>query len=515
MHRRWGRETGSRRVSRCAWFVLAAACTATSTERAPEVVAAGPEAIAVSPGAADASVTELSWADWARAHTHDVWLEYSLDDAPLGWYLDRWRVEPAERPTTLVVERETRVRAYFANELSQTRLRAVARFDLEQRGRLTSFEHFVDQDGVESTKVLRVADGRWRVFVGDENGRVEREGPSGEVDDLLDSIRAYFDWIEHAPAVGERRTYAWLDLHEPILRPTTTAEYLERLEGDPSVSHRLRVEELGLVGECDLDAAGQIVRGVGPAGVRVERCGPEIAERRLEDPPEFDRLSQLPVDVDFGESDDVDRLVLEFSQLGGAVWPETARQRVLLVGEDRVVVQTRRGVEEPPRELSTEERERYTRCDHRFDCDAPAIRRLATRAVAGKSTPRSRIRALLDATRRELTGSGAANASRASAVLERGRGDCTEFTLLFIAPARANGLPARELAGIVWTGPGSRAFGWHAWAAVHDGQRWVEVDPVFGQLPVDATHVATELDFGSGAPVPLLSNLVVRVLRFD
>lgn len=74
-------------------------------------------------------------------------------------------------------------------------------------------------------------------------------------------------------------------------------------------------------------------------------------------------------------------------------------------------------------------------------------------------------------------------------VLARQEGDCTEHALLFVSLARAAGIPAREVVGVVYRGDDDRRFGWHAWAEVVIDGRWVPVDPMHGQVPVDATHI--------------------------
>ena len=57
-----------------------------------------------------------------------------------------------------------------------------------------------------------------------------------------------------------------------------------------------------------------------------------------------------------------------------------------------------------------------------------------------------------------------------------------------MALARAAGLPARELSGIVCA-PEDGAFYYHQWAEVYVG-KWIAVDPTFGQHRADATHIA-------------------------
>jgi hypothetical protein len=73
----------------------------------------------------------------------------------------------------------------------------------------------------------------------------------------------------------------------------------------------------------------------------------------------------------------------------------------------------------------------------------------------------------------------------AAQVLESRSGDCNEHTVLYVALARAAGLPARTAAGVVYL---RGHFYYHAWPEVWLGQ-WVAVDPTFGQFPADAAHL--------------------------
>lgn len=70
-------------------------------------------------------------------------------------------------------------------------------------------------------------------------------------------------------------------------------------------------------------------------------------------------------------------------------------------------------------------------------------------------------------------------------VLESLSGDCTEHTILFIALARAAGIPSRICSGIVFS---TDAFYYHFWPEVYVG-RWVQMDPTFGQMVADANHI--------------------------
>ena len=57
--------------------------------------------------------------------------------------------------------------------------------------------------------------------------------------------------------------------------------------------------------------------------------------------------------------------------------------------------------------------------------------------------------------------------------------------MLYVALARAAGIPARTAAGLLYAGG---RFYYHAWAEVYLGD-WVAVDPTFGQFPADAAHL--------------------------
>ena len=101
----------------------------------------------------------------------------------------------------------------------------------------------------------------------------------------------------------------------------------------------------------------------------------------------------------------------------------------------------------------------------------------------------------------------------ASQVLRARVGDCNEHTLLYVALARAVGIPARIASGLAYV---DGKFYYHAWPEVLLGD-WVAVDPTFGQFPADAAHLRfvvggltrqTEL-------LRLMGNLTIDVLSVN
>jgi hypothetical protein len=115
----------------------------------------------------------------------------------------------------------------------------------------------------------------------------------------------------------------------------------------------------------------------------------------------------------------------------------------------------------------------------------PEIQALAQRITQGTHDPRliaQRInRWVYDSVRKEVT----IGIPSALHVLHTRRGDCNEHTQLFVALARASGLPSRIASGVAYV---DGKFYYHAWPEVML-RGWVAVDPTFGQFPADAAHL--------------------------
>ena len=126
------------------------------------------------------------------------------------------------------------------------------------------------------------------------------------------------------------------------------------------------------------------------------------------------------------------------------------------------------------------------------DSDNPAIARLA-KEVAGDVPGRyAAALRLSEHVNRRLQVAYGASQDRASDVLATGKGDCTEHSVLFVALARALGIPARQVNGLVYArySDSKDALYWHQWAEIRSGGEWIAIDPTFGQPVADASHVA-------------------------
>jgi transglutaminase-like putative cysteine protease len=169
----------------------------------------------------------------------------------------------------------------------------------------------------------------------------------------------------------------------------------------------------------------------------------------------------------------------------------------------------------------------FLRSSTMLDLEDGRIKKLARRAVRGVKSPAEKA----DAVRKFVTdyveekGLDVGFAT-ASEVARTKSGDCTEHGVLVAALARAAGIPARGVSGIVQIPEGyaeghEAAFGYHMWAQVNIGGRWVDIDAALRQTDCDPTHVAVALlplndegVFDSIATMlPLLGRLQIEVVE--
>ena len=143
-----------------------------------------------------------------------------------------------------------------------------------------------------------------------------------------------------------------------------------------------------------------------------------------------------------------------------------------------------------------------------LETENPEIVALATRLRGAETDPRTvaeRINTWVhDSLEKRIT----VGVPSALATLRSRSGDCNEHTQLFVATARAAGIPARVAAGLAFL---DGKFYYHAWPEIWL-ERWVAIDPTFGQFPADAAHLRFTIG-GLGKQAELLR--LMGALRID
>ncbi|HVX39178.1 MAG TPA: transglutaminase-like domain-containing protein [Gemmatimonadaceae bacterium] len=127
----------------------------------------------------------------------------------------------------------------------------------------------------------------------------------------------------------------------------------------------------------------------------------------------------------------------------------------------------------------------YTRPEPLLQSTDPRIRALARTIVGNERDPRIVAERLNRWVHDSIAPRITFGVPSAVQVLRTRAGDCNEHTQLYVALARAVGLPARIAAGLAYV---DGKFYYHAWPEVLL-RDWVAVDPTFGQFPADAAHL--------------------------
>ena len=134
--------------------------------------------------------------------------------------------------------------------------------------------------------------------------------------------------------------------------------------------------------------------------------------------------------------------------------------------------------------------------------DDARMRKKAGQIVGTLTDPAEKARAIYQWVFDHVEKNSAATLPSALDVLTRLEGDCNEHTYLYVGLARAAGIPAQIRVGLVYK---DGHFYYHAWPAAYVGY-WMEMDPTWGQVTVDVTHVAL-LEGELGNQLPLLGTL--------
>jgi hypothetical protein len=273
--------------------------------------------------------------------------------------------------------------------------------------------------------------------------------------------------------------------HQPLTMNVIGRERLAMNGGASVEAWKVRETFRGMETAVWMDDAGHTLREEGPLGMIAQR---EDASHALSDgwsTDAFDLMSAIAVPAKpIADPRHLAHLTARMEGVGELPIPNDRRQTL------------RDGILRVEREAPA--RATYTLPYHEDEWRAelaatpflqvehPRVRAAAREALGDETDPLRAADRLREWVYRELDKRPLASIPNAVQVLEMRAGDCNEHAVLFAALARAVGLPARVVAGVVYA---NGAFLYHAWDEVWLGGGWLSVDPAFDQMPADATHV--------------------------
>jgi transglutaminase-like putative cysteine protease len=347
--------------------------------------------------------------------------------------------------------------------------------------------------GTGPTEIRGTLDGR-RLSLSIRTSSGERR----EVRDLPQAPSLPFSFSRRLAAIGLAPGQVHrISVFDPMtLRNAEMEIHVEAREvvesaGRPVPAFRVETRFAGIASTSWITDTGEVVREESPMGLIVVRETPERARalaissrmqtdlleaaaivpaeaKRIDDSLAVERLRVRLLGIESFPADD----------LQGA--GQTVADGVFEVRDARTLVPG-------PLDSSTS---RFLRPEPFIESDAPEIRLEAAKAVGDAVDPRLRAERLVRYVHALIEKKPTLSLPSALEVLRTRVGDCNEHTALYVAMARAAGLPARIATGLVHL---HGAFYYHAWAEVYVATRtsglWLPVDPTLNQFPADATHL--------------------------
>jgi len=388
------------------------------------------------------------------------------------------------------LQEDGRLQMTLLGASSEARVRTSARVD--RQFNLRSFAFSLDP-GTGATEVNGTLDGRKLALeVVTPSGRRTETRELSEVPTLALNLSRRL--AAEGLAAGRHYEMRVLDpatLSNAPMQVDVESRELLRVGDRPVPAFRVHTTFAGVGSTSWITDTGEVVREESPLGLMVVKETRERAlARSVSSQVRSDLLEAAAVVPETKQRIDDPRLVkllrvrLDNVDLGGAD----------LQGAGQTVqgdVVTLRDAADLKAEAADPEAGRYVAAEPFLESDAPEVIAEARVATKGATGPRAQAERLVRHVNAILEKKPTVSLPSAREVLRTRIGDCNEHTALYVAMARALGIPSRIAVGLVYL---RGAFYYHAWPEVYideGGGRglWLPVDPTLNEFPADATHL--------------------------
>jgi hypothetical protein len=379
-----------------------------------------------------------------------------------------------------------RLQLLGTTQIATTRLQ----MEVDPEWALERFDFELQSNGVKFRARGNVTPGRLDLLV-ESGGQVTKHKLTmTQTPYLLAALKPYIATQQLEP--GKKYYFSTFDpatLAQQVTTVVIEGREQIRLDGrlEPAIRVRQRFQGISVVSW--LDGTGRTLKEETPAGFSLLQQQPQQARSvpaSASVPLDLIAQTSIAPDRPIATPQKKNRLRLRLSGINLANFPmvNSGRQRLT----DRQLDIQRENLTQvasvrlPVRDHTLSS---FTQPTPFLQSDHPRIRSLAKRIVGSEKDGRRAALLIKDWVSREIAKEPTVSIPNALEVLETRKGDCNEHTVLFNALARAVGLPAKTVVGVVYL---RGAFYYHAWSEVWLGQ-WISLDSVLNQFPADVTHV--------------------------
>ena len=353
---------------------------------------------------------------------------------------------------------------------------------------LKQFDFELHSNNVRFKVRGKVAGRRLQLEVDSGGHRTKKDLPLSQPPYLLVALKPYIVTQNFEP--GKEHLFPTFDpstLSQQIT--TVTVEGRERIKiggkMEPAIRIRQRFKGISVISW--VDGKGRTLKEETPMGLSLVRQGLKEAKILSERSIPLDLIAQTAVPLESPIIDPAQKNLLKLKLSGFKLANfslSTGRQRLSedileIRREDLNQLHSYRIPNQEPRFASYLQSTPFLQSDH------PQIRALVQRVLKGETDALKAVTRIREWVYDGLAKEPTVSIPNALEVLQTKKGDCNEHTVLFNAMARAVGIPAKTVVGVVYL---RGAFYYHAWSEVWLG-KWVSLDSVLNQFPADVTHV--------------------------
>lgn len=348
---------------------------------------------------------------------------------------------------------------------------------------------FSEQMGPVVTRITMTQDKKCDVVMAlGENVRKKTIEP---IDLTLGDMMAAELWIKRGPKIGSQIVTRDIEVKELRIDPikNKVLEMKTSVVGGVDVKF-YDVESISNQGQItsivNIDDQGRLLMGkIG--GIFEMRMETEAEAKNTEYSKDLFVLGLAKVDRKLGNQDKIDELVMEVDGPAAAFIDGPRQSLVKKAGKNILQVGKKYGA---PMKATKEEIADSLKETHAYDISHPKVKALAARAVGDAKTDEEKVKNISAFVSRYIHGKMTGAMPSIHDLIERKEGDCKSYALLFCTLARASGVPAREVSGLLYVGDSAKAFGGHAWNEVVLDGVWVPVDASRNETEVNATHLS-------------------------
>jgi len=336
--------------------------------------------------------------------------------------------------------------------------------------------------GADETRgsARRDADGSWRVWFGDEPPRrINGSAVPAELLGMLVAMKPARTWKGTAFLPGWGFAVANVDVAPDSNTPGSVVATVHTPLGD--LASEIALADDGTVNEVD-GADGMGAR-------RVDRAQLEAPF----DPPELVDGTTIPLT---GSLPDRGEVAIAIDGIGRPAPPSLPGQELVIETPTSWHMVLGAGSSGPKPPPVTEVPQRY--------------RELAAQIIGAPGSTLGEVAALAAATPSLIDGDLSAPGTTADAALALGRGDCTAHAILFATLAAARGIPTRLVTGFRIDGDHMVR---HRWVIAWLGDRWMAVDPTFGEAPAQPRLIGLAVHGASAAELAVVDTVAFAGLH--